>query len=66
MESNIPVKIQGIVKSVEIPTNRKVLHIAFSNPVDKSKIRVILYPREFDEGRFKNNFKSVEKNIRTF
>ena len=61
MESNIPVKIQGIVKSVEIPTNRKVLHIAFSNPVDKGQIRVILYPREFDEGRFKNNFKSVEK-----
>ena len=61
MASNIPVKIEGVVKSVEIPTNGSVLHIAFSRPVDKSQIRVILYPSEFDKGKFKNDFKAVEK-----
>ena len=61
MDLKIPVKIEGVVKSVEIPTNRTTLHIAFSSPVDKSQIRVILYPSEFDEGKFKNDFKAVEK-----
>lgn len=61
MGLNIPVKIEGVVKSVEIPPTGSVLHIAFSSPIDKSQIRVILYPSEFDNGKFKNDFKAVEK-----
>jgi hypothetical protein len=65
LDLNIPVKIEGVVKSVEIPPTGTVIHIAFSNPADKEQIRVVLYPSGFDAGKFKNNFKAVESKYQS-